>query len=77
MREVLVEDFTGIATGALAQPDGVVEAVASDDADRREKAEGAAYEGDGGAGHYCEMILRFLMAQSRAFAANWSAMRLR
>ena len=51
LSQVLVEDFAGIATGAFAQPDGVVEAVAPDDADRGEKAEGAAYEGDGGAGH--------------------------
>ncbi len=51
LRQVLVEDFAGLATGALAFPDGVVEAVAPDDADRGEEAEGAAYEGDGGAWH--------------------------
>ena len=51
MREVLVEDFTGVATSALAFPDGVVELVPSQDADRREEAEGAAYKGDGGAWH--------------------------
>ena len=45
MREVLVEDFTGVATGALAFPDGVVVAVAPEDADRGEKAECLAYEG--------------------------------
>jgi len=49
--EVLVKHLTGVATGALAFPNGVVEAVASDDADRGEEAEGAAYEGDGGAWH--------------------------
>lgn len=51
MRQVLVEDFAGVATGALAFPDGVVETVAPDDADRREEAKGAAYKGDGGAWH--------------------------
>lgn len=59
MREVLVEDFTGVATGALAQPDGVVVAVAPEDADRGEQAEGLAYEGDGGAWHGGVLLKRW------------------
>lgn len=57
MRQVLVEDFTGLATGALTFPDGVVEAVTPEDADRGEEAEGAAYEGDGGAAHVVTWIV--------------------
>jgi len=49
--QVLVKHLACVATGALAFPNGVVEAVASDDADRGEEAEGAAFEGDWGAGH--------------------------
>lgn len=44
LSQVLVEHFAGVATGAFAQPDGVVELVPSQDADRGEEAEGAAYE---------------------------------
>jgi hypothetical protein len=51
LREVLIEHLAGLATGALAFPDGVVELVATDDAERGEEAERAAFEGDGWAWH--------------------------
>ena len=57
MREVLIEDFAGVATGTLAFPDGVVEAVAPDDADRGEEAVGATFEGDGWAWHKMKLFL--------------------
>lgn len=57
MREVLVEDFAGVATGALAFPDSVVELIAPDDADGREEAESAAFEGYGWAWHKMKLFL--------------------
>lgn len=49
----MIEHLAGLPTGTLAQPDGIVEAVAADDADRGEKAEGLAYEGFRAAWHGC------------------------
>ena len=57
MREVLVEDFASLATGALAFPDGVVELIAPDDADGGKEAVGAAFEGDGWAWHKMKLFL--------------------
>lgn len=57
MRQVLVKHLASLATGALAFPDGVVELIAPDDADRGEEAVGAAFEGDGWAWHKMKLFL--------------------